>query len=189
MWLDEHFRQQYANLSPTPGFYTYRAADPGDWNVTSGARWAYQPGSGFAQLTVSFLRDDIAPGYEIDFAGLRRGRDQLDTAALPAAFENVMSPRARSPVEVHAVKTTDREWRFGSDAALNLALGERWITRLQAGATTEDLQFDAWYLGATVESAPRPTVAWFATVRRDADTGEIENALLFTSAAGNRATG
>ena len=183
LWLDEYFHQQYANLPPTPGFDTYRAADPGGWNLTGGLRWAYRPGSGFAQLAVSFLRDDIAPGYEIDFAGLRRGRDRLDTIALNGSFENVLSPGVRSLVEMRAVKTTERDVRLGVDASVNIAAAERWITRLQAGATTEDPRFDAWYLGATIEYAPRPALAWFATVRRYADTGEIENALLFTSAA------
>ncbi len=125
----------------------------------------------------------MAPGYEIDFDGLRRGRGGLDTLAVNASLENVLTPRARSLVELHAVRTTDREWRWGADGSLNLALNERWVVRLRGGATTESPQFDAWYVGATVEYAPRASVAWFATLRHYDDTGEIENALLFTSAA------
>ena len=69
------------------------------------------------------------------------------------------------------------------DGALNIAPAERWVLRLQAGATTEQPQFDAWFASITAEFAVADRVWIYATGRYYRDTGEIENALLFTSAA------
>lgn len=183
VWLDEYFRQQYSDLTSVPGADLYTTADPHGFNVSAGARWMYRPASGFAQLTVSQLQDDVSPGYEIDFDGLRRGELTLTTTAINLALENVLTPRARSLIEVRAAKTSGREWRWGFEAGCNLALGERWVARLQAGASTEDPQFDAWYGGATIEYEVSPAFAVFVSARYYEDTGEIENALLFSSAA------
>lgn len=183
VWLDEYFRQQYSGLAPAPGADAYLIAKPRGFNISGGARWAYRPASGFAQLTISQLRDRVAPGYEIDFDGLRRGQRVLAATAVNLSFENVLTTRLRSLVEVRAVKTSAREWRLGVEAGGNIALGERWVLRLQAGATTESPQFDAYYGSATLECEVTPTVAVFATARYYEDTGEIENALLFSSAA------
>lgn len=183
VWLDEYFFQQYAGLGNIPGFDTYEVAHPKGINVSTGARWDYRPASGFAELTVSWLGDEVSPGYEIDFNGLVRGRDKLSSFAAALSFENVLTRNLRSRVVLSAVKTTDREVRLGIHGALNVALSERWIARFEGGAATESPRFDSFFGNVALEYEISPAVAVFASARYYEDTGEIENALLFTSSA------
>lgn len=183
VWIDEYFYQQYSRLGDTPGLDTYEVANPKGVNVSAGARWEYLPASGFAELTVSWLGDDVSPGYEIDFDGLRRGRDRLSSVAASLSLENVLSRNVRSRIAVSAVKTTERDTRYGINAALNCAISDRWIARFEAGAATEDPQFDSFFGNASIEYEATSSVTIFASTRYYEDTGEIENALLFTSSA------
>lgn len=57
------------------------------------------------------------------------------------------------------------------------------VVRLVGGGATEEPQFGAWYVGATLDWAISDRWAVFTEGRLYEDTGEIENALLFTSAA------
>jgi hypothetical protein len=93
VWLDEYYRQQYSDLGDFPGADQYVNAEPKGINATFGARWEYKPGTGFAQLNVSWLEDDVSPGYEIDFDGLRRGSLTLHTGAISLSTENVLTKR------------------------------------------------------------------------------------------------
>jgi len=183
VWLDEYFHQQYAGLGNIPGFDTYEVAHPKGVNVSTGARWEYRPASGFAELTVSWLGDEVSPGYEIDFDGLVRGPDKLGSFAAALSFENVLTKNMRSRVALSTVKTTDREVRLGLHGALNVALSERLIARFEAGAATESPQFDSFFGNVSIEYEISPAVAVFASARYYEDTGEIENALLFSSSA------
>ncbi|MCZ6673463.1 MAG: hypothetical protein O7C75_11065 [Verrucomicrobia bacterium] len=183
VWLDEYYRQQYSELFGFPGAENYVEADPKGINGTAGVRWSYLSGSGFAELNVSRLRDDVSPGYEIDFDGLRRGELTLATAAISLSTENVLSKRVRSFFEVRASKTTARSTRYGAEFALNVAMGENWVSRWNVGGATEDPQFDAYYGGVALEYQANDNLSWFVDARYYEDTGEIENALLFTSAA------
>lgn len=136
-WLDEYYDHQFSDLTGVPGAEFYRKADPKGFNANAGLRWMYRPSSAFAQLTLSRLQDDVAPGYEIDFDGLRRGQLVLATTAVNLSTENILTKRIRSLVSLRASQTSERSWRYGGEIALNAALGERWIARVQAGATTE----------------------------------------------------
>jgi len=177
-WLNEYFRQQYA---PLPG---YREAEPAGRGVQLGAHWEYLPTTGFLQLSATWLRDDIAPGYEIDFSGLRRGRATLDTASYQLTAENVVTQRLRLLQQVRLATTSGRENRYSYQGSANVALGERWVLRGYGGFAFERPTFEAWFAGASLEFELTP--AWSLSVagRYYRDTGEIENSLFSTAAPG-----
>ncbi len=177
LWLDEYFRQRFAGR---PG---YQRAEPRGAAFSGGARWEYQPASGFVQLGYARSQDEVAPGYEIDFAGLRRGAESLVTDTVTLDFENVVTPRLRTRAEFRLAATSGREPRYGAEVSGRYALGERWIVRADAGASDERPTFRAQYGGGELEFAMTETLAVFVGAQLYRDTGEIENALLFTSAA------
>ncbi len=178
VWLNEYFRQQF-NLLPE-----YVPATPHGENVGVGLRWEYLPASAFIEGQVSYLHDEIAPGYEIDFAGLRRGRANLDTISVQLALENALTPRLRMRHEFRSTDTTDRENRLAWQGSLNLALGERWTLRATAGYTREEPTLVAHFYGGALEYAPAPGWSVAVTGRRYRDTGEIENSLFSTATPG-----
>lgn len=182
IWLAEFYRQQFEDRTGVPGD-EYRRPDPKGGGAGAGVRWEYVRASGFLEASFAARRDEVAPGYEIDFEGLRRGREYLNATTFTLSTENVLSPRLRSRVEVRASRISEREWRVGGEGALNIAIGEQVVARLVAGGAHEDPQFEAWYGGILVDWAWSDNWAVFAEVRHYEDTGEIENALLFTSAA------
>jgi thiol-disulfide isomerase/thioredoxin len=169
VWLSEYYRQQFSAL---PG---YVSPTPAGHSISAGLRWEYLPASGFVQLDYSYLSDEIAPGYEIDFDGLRRGRPFLYTHLFRLSFENIIHPRVRLLHEFRRTDTSDRDVRIGYQGSANVALGERWVVRIQGGAASEEPNFDAWYAGGTVEYELAPH--WFInlTGRYYEDSGEIEN--------------
>lgn len=181
-WLDEYYRQQFSDLSGVPGAELYRAAKPKGFNINAGLRWMYLPNSGFAQISISQLQDEIAPGYEIDFEGLRRGETVLATSAVSLSTENVLSKRVRSLFTLRASETSAREPRYGAEYAINAALNDRWTVRALAGGSKENPQFDAHYANLALEFALNETTSVYVDGRYYKDTGEIENSL-FTAAA------
>jgi hypothetical protein len=182
-WLDEYYRQQYAGLGGTPGLDTFRTAAPRGHDGSLGARWEYVRGSAFAQLTAGWAQDRVSPGYEIDFIGLRRTPDTLATSSVTLSLENVLTRRLRSRVELRTAETSGRERRFGIESELRVALGEQWIARAHAGAAREEPTFRAHFGGLAVERELGAGFSAFVEGRLYRDTGEIENALLFSSAA------
>ncbi len=181
-WLDEYYRQQFSNLEGVPGAELFNEAKPKGFNFNAGARWMYLPNSGYAQISLSQLQDTIAPGYEIDFDGLRRGETVLATSALSLSTENILSKRVRSLFTLRASETSERETRYGAEYALNAALSDRWIARAQVGGSKENPQFDAHYANLTLEYSLNDLLSLYLDGRYYKDTGEIENSL-FTAAA------
>jgi hypothetical protein len=120
-WLNEYYRQQFSALPE------YEKAHPGGQNVSASLRWEYVPATGFLQVDVGFLEDQIAPGYEIDFDGLRRGRPNLYTSTYRVTTENILTRRVRWLNEFRLTDTTNREKRFGYQGSANLAIGEHWV--------------------------------------------------------------
>lgn len=182
VWLAEYFEQQFEPIGQT-ALDRWEQPDPSGINGGVGARWEYVPGTAFLEVVATGLRDEVAPGYEIDFEGLRQSRVKLNGFGITASTENVLSARVRSRVEVTGTRVSEREVRWGANAALNVAVGETGVLRLRAGASQEDPQFEAWFGEATWDWAFSDSWAVFAQGRYYEDNGEIENALLFTSAA------
>lgn len=178
LWLDEYYRQQF---SPLPG---YVEADPRGENGSIGFRWEYLPASGYFQADISFLHDAIAPGYEIDFTGLMRGREDLASVVYHLGSENILTRRIRIQNDIRLTDTTDRELRFAYLGGINVALGERWVVRANVGFTHEEPTFRAVFSGLTVEV--EPAKGWLISLsgRYYTDTGEIENALFSAAAPG-----
>ena len=178
VWLDEYYRQQFAAL---PG---YVPAAPKGENIVLGLRWEYLPAAGFVQGDIGYSHDRTAPGYEIDFSGLRRSRPDLYTASYHLAFENVVTRRVRVLNEFRLSDTTDREQRLNYQGSLNIAVGERWVVRGFGGYTQERPTFEAHYFGGTV--AYEPAAGWQFDVsgRYYHDSGEIENSLFSSAAPG-----
>jgi hypothetical protein len=179
LWLNEFYRQLDAGYRKID--LGYRPADPWGWNVVGGARWEYWPKTGFVQGDVAYLYDVIAPGYDLSLhyfpLKLIRRNDQLDTVSGRLTLENVLTPRLRTLQELQIADTTDRELRFAVQSSLNWALAEHWTARLVGGASKEAPQFEAWWVGATVERDWNQT--WFLSLfgRFYQDNGQIENSL------------
>jgi len=178
VWFDEYFRQQFSALPE------YVAASPRGFNGSVGLRWEYLPASAFVEGTFGYLHDQISPGYEIDFAGLRRGRSDLNTFAWQVAFENVLTPWLRMRHELRLTDLTDRERRHAYQGSLAAAAGERWVVRLTGGYTREIPTFDARYVGGSVEFTSSPGWTWLVSGRHYRDSGEIENSLFTTATPG-----
>jgi hypothetical protein len=177
-WLNEYFRQQFGAL---PG---YQQARPSGESVTFGLRLEYLPTIAFVQGDISYMKDSIAPGYEIDFDGLRRGRPNLYTASYHVAFENVLHRRVRLLNEARLTDTTDRENRYSYQGSLNVAVGERWVARVFGGYAEERPTFRAAYAGGSIEFEPSAGWLFSASGRHYSDTGEIENSLFSSAAPG-----
>ena len=143
----------------------------------------YLPASGFLQLDLAHARDVIAPGYEIDFDGLVSGPSILTTRSISLTLENVLTPRLRSLVQLQAAETTDREPRLSALVSANLAFSTTWRLRGRVGGATENPDFRSVYGSLVVEGDLSETWTVFAAVRGYEDTGEIEDALLFSAAA------
>ncbi len=182
VWLAEYFAQQFASLEDIPGD-RWEKPDPKGVNGGGGLRWEYLRASGFLEVVATGLRDEVAPGYEIDFDGLSRGRVILTGFGVSVSSENILSPRLRSRVEVSGTRVSERETRWSGSSALNVAVGERGVLRVRVGGAMEDPLFEAWFGEATWDWALNDAWGVFAQGRFYEDNGEIENALLFTSAA------
>ncbi len=183
LWLDEYFKQQYSDIPDSVPGDAYVFANPKGFNTTVGGRWEYRPGNGYAQLTLSRLQDDVSPGYEIDFDGLRRGELVLATTAASVSTENILSKRLRSLFEIRASKTSARSTRYGAQFSLNAAVGERIVWQTRFGGATENPNFDAKYANSKIEYNIADTFAVYLDANYYEDTGEISNTLLFTTAA------
>ncbi len=177
-WFNEYYRQQFSALPE------YVEAEPNGRNISTGLRWEYLPTTGFFQAGVGFLKDEIAPGYEIDFDGLRRGRPNLYTTTYHVSTENILTRRVRLLNEFRITDTTGREKRYGYQSSVNVALGESWVVRTQGGYTREDPQLEAFYFGSTVEYEATSACLLSFSARYYKDTGEIENSLFSNAAPG-----
>ena len=176
-WLNEYYRQQFGDIEG------YQDADAGGLNVSGAASWEYVPNSGILQLDAGFLRDKIAPGYEIDFEGLFRGRETLNSWTVQVSSENVINRWIRAHSALSLIGTTEREIRLSYLGRLNLALGERMVVRSTLGATREDPELTAYFVGSSIEYELSQSILLSVSGRYYKDTGEIENSLLFSNAA------
>lgn len=181
-WLNEYYRQQFTDVH---GFGDeYVKPNPHGENLNVGLRWEYLPTTGFAQADYTYLHDEIAPGYEIDFNGLRRGRENLYTGLYHVAFENVVTRRIRLLNEFRITDTTNRKLRYNYQGSINIAASEGWVVRVFGGYTEEAPQFRAKYVGGTVEY--QLADGWWLSAhgRFYRDSGEIENSLFSSAAPG-----
>lgn len=183
IWLDTYFDQHFAPLEGVPGHELYQNFEPSAVSFSSGLSWEYIPANATATVSVSRIQDRVSPGYEIDFDGISRGELVLATNSLSVTTENVLTPRLRSRVALTVSETSARDTRYSGEVALNAAIGDKVIWRNRIGASTEAPQFDAYFFDTAIEFSINDSSAVYLQARRYDDTGEVENALLFTTAA------
>ena len=187
VWIANRYRQKYdhPDFPRVPG---YEEPNPQGAKGSLGMRWEYLPTQGFAEATFGYARDQTAPGYEdgtnsVGNFKLIQGRERLDTWRLGFSSENVLTRRLRTLQEFGFAWVSDRDLRFSYRGSANIALSERWILRGEGGVAKEAPQFDAWFVGGSLEYEITPAVQVGLTGRYYEDTGEIENSLPITSAA------
>ncbi|MBC2604797.1 hypothetical protein [Pelagicoccus albus] len=183
VWLDTYFDQHFSPLEGVTGHELYENFKASAASLGAGMRWEYLPASAFLSVYLTRIKDEVSPGYEIDFDGITRGQTSLITNALSLSTENVVTKRIRSLLSVSAVDTSEREIRYSGELAVNVSLNEAMVWRNRIGATREGSSFDANFYETTVELQLNRALAVYATGRSYQDSGEIENALLFTTAA------
>lgn len=108
IWLAEFYRQQFDGVQ-TPSGLEYEEPNPRGGGGGVGFRWEYLRASGYLEFLASARRDEVVPGYEIDFEGLRRGRAMLNGTSFSLATENIVNARVRSRVEVRASRVSERD--------------------------------------------------------------------------------
>jgi hypothetical protein len=185
IWLNEYYRQQYG-AGGVPGV-AYETPEPDGRGFTLAARYELLPASAYLTVSAGYLRETVAPGYEIGDLGtafeLVRGEEVLDSWFGSVEFEALLSRKARMQQSLSIADTTDRELRTSWRGALNYALSDRWISRTQASFTHEDPGFEAWSIAQTFEYTLNDHWALSVTARYYEDTGQIESANLISSAA------
>lgn len=178
LWLDEYYRQQFSNLKG------YKEADPYGVNGLAGLRWEHLPATGFAEISLSYQQDQIAPGYDRPlFQPLDRGRDRLKTGGLTISLEQVLSPKVRGRLQYSLTDTTNRSLRQAAQISLNYSIADSWVLRGSIARTSEQEGFRSHSIEATLEHDWNNT--WFlgAGARAYRDNGDIENSLFVVSTA------
>lgn len=185
LWIDEYYRQQYG-LGGLPGV-SYEDPDPHGYGLTVSHRYEILPSSGFLTISAGYLRDRVAPGYEIEDLRtsfeLTRGEAVLHTWTGSIEYEGLLNKSARTRQVASLSRTSTRELRFSWSGALNVALGPKWISRTTASWATENPGFEAWSVSQTFEREFTGNWALSLTARYYEDTGQIESANLISSAA------
>jgi hypothetical protein len=138
-------------------------------------------------LSGTYLRDRVAPGYEIEDLGtsfeLVRGETVLHTWTGSIEYEGIINRWARTRQTLSLSKTSTRELRLGWTGSVNASLGQQLISRTSASWSSEDPGFEAWSVSQTFEYEFNEEWSLSATARYYEDTGQIETANLISSAA------
>ena len=185
IWIDEYYRQQYSE-GGIPGV-SYEKPSPAGYGLDASWRYEAIPAFGFFTVSLGYLQDEVAPGYEIEDLDssfeLIRGKTLLDTWTGSIAWEGLLNARMRTSQLIRLTKTTDREMRYSWSGSVNWLLSDRWISRSSASYTRENPGFEAWSLSQTFEYTLTDHWILNATFRYYSDTGQIESANLVSSAA------
>ena len=186
LWLRDYY-QQKGNAA---GFESYPKVSPHGYQLGTQLRWEYLPASGYLEANFSYYKDWIAPSAEWN-PELDLGLSVIDSFAYRLASENVLSPRLRSLLEIQMTDTMAREKRWGVQGSLNVALGESLVLRAQGGWVTENPaseaemseEFEAFFVGATLEYNWTDTWLVSAFGRYYHDEGEFQNSLPASNAS------
>jgi hypothetical protein len=174
-WLHEFYQQRY-------GGFGYDQVDPYGIQGSLGSRWEYTPGSGYLQVSVSRLHQRIARGAEFE-GQLTLGNTRLNTTLVKLSSENILSKRIRTRIDFGITDTTDRELRHTLAGLLNYAASENWVLRSALSWTSESPGFNAYLGSLTAEYPITDSFLMSLSGRYYQDSGEIEDSLLFSTAA------
>jgi hypothetical protein len=172
LWLHDYYKQ----IGDLPFFGSYPEISPRGYQLGTQLRWEYLPATGYLEVNFGYYKDWIAPSAEFERVTVL-GRSVIDSFAYRLASENILGSRVRSLVELQLTDTAAREKRYGIQQSFNIALGESWVLRTQGGWVTENPQFEAFFVGATVEHELSPSWLVSCFGRYYNDTGEIQNSL------------
>ena len=172
LWLHDYYKQ----IGDLPFFDSYPDISPRGYQLGTQLRWEYIPGAGYLEANLGYYKDWIAPSAEFERVTVL-GRSVIDSFAYRLASENIVSSRIRSLLEFQLTDTAAREKRYGIQHSLNIALGETWVLRTQGGWVTENPQFEAFFIGATIEHELTPSWLVSCFGRYYNDSGEIQNSL------------
>lgn len=195
IWINEWYRQWFEGLAGL------RKPNPFGVSGSLGLRWEYLPASGFIEAEFTYARDHIAPGYDEVFdpafglVAVTPLRSDLNTRAGRLTFENVLTKRVRSLVELRLANQSERGLRWSGLATLHYAVARAWVLKAEGGytlesldgenvpATVRDAPFEAWWIGGAVERQLGDH--WYIGLsgRLYEDNGEIESSISFSSAA------
>lgn len=172
VWLNRY----YSEVGNLPFLGGYPDISPRGYRGQLGFRWEYLPASGFLETDVSYANDRITPSAEFERVTIL-GAQELDTVTYSMALENVLHPRVRSRLGVRLIDTTARQNRLAADGSLNVALGERWVGRLNVGWAHEKPVFDSFLTGVSFDYEMSERLILNLFGRFYHDTGEIQNSL------------
>ncbi|MEX0320524.1 MAG: hypothetical protein AB3N63_00040 [Puniceicoccaceae bacterium] len=185
LWIDEYYRQQYSS-GGIPGV-SYEDPEPNGYGLEFSERFELIPSTTYLTASVGYLRDQVAPGYEIGDLGssfeLIRGDTVLHSWTGSVEIEGVLNKRMRTRQTIRLTRTTSRELRTGWNGALNIAVSQNWISRTSASFAHENPNFEAWSVSQTFEYSVSAKWSLGVTARYYEDTGQIESANLVSSAA------
>lgn len=186
IWLDEYYKQLWSDREVAGDRYS--DPDPSGVSIDLGMRWEYINSNAFLQLSGSYSKVTIAPGYEFMVDGERAGElvqgvDELDVISLSLSSENNLSRRARMKNSLTVSSTTGRDPRFTYLAAVNLAVSTDWIFQLEGIYAREGSEFESTRLKGSLIYSISDQLSVNFTASRYRDNGEIEQANLATDAA------
>lgn len=185
LWIDEFYSQldkslaKYVedNLPSPPGPRSANYEDPDPWNANTSVdlRWEYLPSCGFLTLSANYSASGGIPSYLEGglVVGLKVENKVFYTPGAGVSFENILTRRLRSQVDIQVQKTTDREVRTSFKGSFNYALLDSLVCRSEFTYVHEDPGFDGWSAGAVLEKDWDNR--WFLSLaaRYYEDTGEI----------------
>ena len=168
IWISEYYRQLFG------AFPDYHGPDPHGQSIGAKARWDYLPGTGRAELSFNFGRDEIAPGWGFNSAigKPEPGVESLSTAGGGARVEQALNGWLKTDAAIALRHITDRKTRVSLNHSWVAAAGPL-AFRLSGGYSEEPPSFDSSYVSALVEWTFLPH--WSANVgyRIYQDSGEI----------------
>jgi hypothetical protein len=185
IWIDRYYRQQYGQ-GGIPGV-SYETPDPQGLGLTASYRYEVIPAAGFVTLSLGYLHDEVAPGYEIEDLGnafeLVRSEERLATWTGSVEWEGVVNGRSRTRQSIRLTDTTARELRTTWNGGINFLISDNWISRTEGSYAIEDPDFEGGSITQTLEWQYHPRWSLSMTLRYYEDTGQIEAANLISSAA------
>ncbi len=169
IWISEYYRQLFG------AFPAYEEADPKGRSIGAEATWNYLPGSGSANISLNYGRDQIAPGWSFNpAAGVpEAGAEWLNTVSVGATAEQAITPWLKTELALTGRHTTDRKTRVGIRNSWAATAGPV-AFRLSGGYSEEPPSFDASYASAVIEWNFLPQWSAHIGYRAYQDSGEIQ---------------
>lgn len=183
LWIATFYEQAFGAV---PGF---TQPDPNGVSGALGVVWDFDPGVHRLSVDLGYSRDTIVPAFDRDpnstpipFSTAINTRDVLFTPSATIRLQSAINGSLRTQQTLRLRETTDRSLRTQLESAWVWAATDELTFRFDAGLSTEDPEFEAYYTGLTVAYDITPTFEVFASGRLYRDSGEINSANFNTAA-------